>query len=396
MGISIIIPTYNGGRVFSRCLEMIGQQEYDGQVQLIVIDSGSTDGTPELAEKAGAFVERIGKGKFHHANTRNKAVFFADFDNIVFTVQDAVPCSESWLSDLERSLFEADVAAVYTDQIPHDDAKPYARFEIESISKARGWEQKIQEIESLEVFKEMPYDVAYRAIGLDNVCAIYRRDLLINIPFPEVDFAEDMAWALKNMFLGHKVLYNPHIRVKHSHNRSPEYAFNRQVINSFWCAKIMSRVRDDLSFVTDEDLMALTGALGRFVNRLRSDILEGREPVDINRRRWPRVIDKIRQSYSLRNRMKYFIVDKFSRESNLKLPELTIIEQQAEEGISHTLNLIKSKYKVTVEEELIEALDQSVANILGRIYGEAYASCMVKGNISSQLEAFIKLYMRGV
>lgn len=396
MGISIIIPTRNGGRIFFGCLEMIGQQDYRGEIQLIIVDSGSTDGTIELAEGAGALIRKIDKKKFHHSNTRNEAVFLADFENIVFTVQDAVPCSENWLSDLERSLFEADVAAVYTDQIPHDDATPYARFETESISKARGREQKIQGIESLEVFKEMPYDVAYRAIGLDNVSAIYRRDLLINIPFPEVDFAEDMAWALKNMFLGHKVLYNPHIRVKHSHNRSPEYAFNRQVINSFWCAKIMSRVRDDLSFVTVGDLMALTGALGRFVNRLRSDILEGREPVDINRRRLPRVIDKIRQSYSLRNRMKYFIVDKFSRESNLILPELTTIEQQAEEGIRHILNLIENEYKVTADEELIGVLDQSVANLLGRIYGEAYASCMVKGNISSKLQAFIKPYMGGV
>ena len=51
---------------------------------------------------------------------------------------------------------------------------------------------------------------------------------------------------------------------------------------------------------------------------------------------------------------------------------------------------------MTAGEELIEALDQSVANILGRIYGEIYASCMIKGKISSQLEAFIKPYMGGV
>jgi len=184
--------------------------------------------------------------------------------------------------------------------------------------------------------------------------------------------------------------------VKHSHNRSPEYAFNRQVINSFWCAKIMSRVGDDLSFVTVGDLMALTKALGRSVNRLRSDILDGREPVDINGRRLRQVIGKIKKSYSLRNKVKYFIVDKFSRKSNLKLPELAIIEQRAEEGIKHILNLIENEYKVTAGEELIEALDQSVANILGRIYGEAYASCMVQGKISSQLEAFIKPYMGGV
>jgi len=320
----------------------------------------------------------------------------ADFENIVFTVQDAVPCSKPWLSELERSLYEADVAAVYTDQIPHDDATPYARFEIESISRARGREQKIQQVESLEAFNEMPYDVAYRTISLDNVCAIYRRDLLIDIPFPEVDFAEDMAWALKNMLLGHRVMYNPHIRVKHSHNRSPEYAFNRQVINSFWCAKIMNRVENDMSFLTVGGLMALTGVLGRFVNRLGSDMLDGKDPRNINGRRLPQVVDKIMKSYSLRNRVKYFIVDRFSRKSNLKLPELTIIEQQAKESIRHILNLIEKEYKVTAEGELIEALDQSAANILGRMYGEVFASSMLRDKISLQLNAFMIPYMRGV
>jgi len=62
-----------------------------GEIQLIVVDSGSTDGTIELAERAGALIRRIDKNKFHHAKTRNEAVLLADFDNIVFTVQDAIP-----------------------------------------------------------------------------------------------------------------------------------------------------------------------------------------------------------------------------------------------------------------------------------------------------------------
>jgi hypothetical protein len=316
--------------------------------------------------------------------------------NIVFTVQDAVPCSENWLSALERSLCETDVAAVYTDQIPHDDASPYARLEIESISKARGGKQKIQQIESLEEFMAMPYDEAYRAIGLDNVCAIYRKELLINIPFPEVDFAEDLAWAFKNMLLGHKVLYQPEIKVKHSHNRSPEYAFNRQIINSYWCAKIINRVRDDISFLTVGDLMALASEMGRFAGRLRSDILDGREPGDINDSRSLGVIDGIRKRYSLRNRAKCFLADKFSRHSRSETPELTKIEQQAEEGVRHVLNVITKTSNLTSDEELTEVLEQSAANILGRIYGETYASCMLRGKVSSQLEAFIRPYMRGV
>ncbi len=395
-GISIIIPTYNGGQVFSKCLEMIGQQDYGGEIQLIILDSGSTDGTIELAERAGALIKKIDKSAFHHANTRNEAVLLADFEHIVFTVQDAVPCSKSWLSELERSLCETDVAAVYTDQIPHDDATAYARFEIESISRARGREQKIQQVESLEAFNEMPYDVAYRTISLDNVCAIYRRGLLINTPFPEVDFAEDMAWALQNMLLGHKVLYNPNIRVKHSHNRSPEYAFNRQIINSFWCAKIMNRVENDMSFLTVGDLMVLTGRFGRFADRLRSNILGNSKQHDIDRKGSHHIIDGIRKKFSMRNRMKYLLIDQWKKYVPTQPHKLRMIGHQVEDSIRDVLKLIENGYRIKDEGEWLEVLDQIVANILGRMYGEAFASSMLRDKISLQLDAFMIPYMRGV
>jgi len=395
-GISLIIPTYNGGQVFAKCLEMLGQQDYGGKIQLIIVDSGSTDGTIDLSEKAGAHIKKIDRERFHHANTRNEAVLLADYGNIVFTVQDAVPCSTSWLSDLERSLCETDVAAVYTDQVPHDDANPYARFEIESIRKARGGRQKIQQIESPEKFDEIPYEEAYRAIGLDNVCAIYRKELLINIPFPEVGFAEDIAWALKNMLLGHKVLYNSDIKVKHSHNRSPEYAFNRQIINSFWCAKIMNRVESDMSFLTVGNLMVLTGRVGRFANRLRSNILSDRKLSDIDRKGSPQIIDGIWKKFSLKNRIKYLLFDQWEKYLPNQSDKLRMIGQQVEDGIRDVLKLIEKEYRVTVAEGLIDVLDQSAANILGRLYGETYASSMLRGKISSQLDAFMIPYMRGV
>lgn len=142
-------------------------------------------------------------------------------------------------------------------------------------------------------------------------------------------------------------------------------AFNRQVINSFWCAKIMNRVENDMSFLTIGDLMALTSAVGRFVNRLGSDILGGGQDFGNKGKKRPEVIGRIRKAYSLRNRVKHFLVDKFRKDSNLQSAELRMIKQQGEDGIRHILNLIENEYKVTAGEELIEALDQSAANILG-------------------------------
>lgn len=38
-GISIVIPTRNGGELFARCLRAIGAHDFDGPVELVVIDS---------------------------------------------------------------------------------------------------------------------------------------------------------------------------------------------------------------------------------------------------------------------------------------------------------------------------------------------------------------------
>jgi hypothetical protein len=62
---------------------------------------------------------------------------------------------------------------------------------------------RIQPIDSVKSFQKMPYDKAYRRIGLDNVCAIYRKELLEHTPFPMVDFGEDLAWASSVLLRGH-------------------------------------------------------------------------------------------------------------------------------------------------------------------------------------------------
>ncbi len=363
---------------------------------MIVIDSDSTDGTPDLAQKAGAVVKRIGRKEFHHAGTRNAALPLARYDSVIFMVQDAVPCSRKWLSDLEEALSENDVVAAYTDQIPNDDAGIYARFEIESISKARGEKPVIQYIESPEAFKTMPYDRAYRTIGLDNVCAIYKKESLLKIPFPDVGFAEDLAWAFKNLLAGNRIIYQPHIKVKHSHNRKPEYGFNRQVINSYWCARIMKRVKDDLSFVTIRDLMLLTGRFERFCNRVLSDGLSGNQTRGDGGKNSIRVIGKVLKRYSVKNRAAMFVFHNFLRDSKPLCNRVEKIERQAGEDVRHSLSLIKENYPVRSEEELLGVLEQIAANVLGRIYGEVYASCMLAERRSPRLEDFIRPYLNGV
>jgi len=238
----------------------------------------------------------------------------------------------------------------------------------------------------------MPYHRAYRIIGLDNVCAIYRKDHLLKKPFPEVDFAEDMAWAQKSLLMGHKILYNPRIQVKHSHNRSPQYAFRRQIINSFWCAKIMGRVEDDLSSLKVGDLKTLTGGVLCFVSSLRSNIFPG-EPEYPGEESFLR---EIPGKYPEDNWAKRILTGRVLRRQKPMPERVKKLARNIETGIDSLFHLIGEKYGINDEKKQMLLLDQIVANVMGRAYGEVYASRLLKNNISKSLESLMCPFFQGV
>ena len=395
-GISIVIPTYNGGKIFVECLNKIKEQEYAGEIQLIVIDSGSNDGTPNLAEDAGAIVKRIDNREFNHAKTRNASLAWIKYDNVVFTVQDAIPCSLTWLSDLEHSINQYNVVAVYTDQIPHDNATLYARFENQCIRNFRGQQAVLKSLDSPESFQKMPYHDAYKTIALDNVCAIYRTKSLIRFPFPEVDFAEDMAWSFAELLKGKKILYQPSITVQHSHNRTPYYGFRRQITNSYWCAKIMNRIAHDLSSLSPTDLMFLTSNVREMGVSLQMDLLKMRDDPAITGQQRFRVIERIVERYSWINKARWFFIDQLPNIRKHVSPEFEMIREHTCQNIVQTLDLIKTDANAEIEEELMEALEHIIANSLGRIYGEVYASNIIRGGASQKLSSFIRHYLQGI
>ena len=122
--ISILIPVKDGGSELQRCLEAISRQVIDHEVEIVVVDSGSSDGSPASARSFGAHVHEIPPGEFDHGATRNLAARLSHGDVLVFTSQDAVAADDAWLSTLVAALDGADVAGVYGRQLPHEGATP--------------------------------------------------------------------------------------------------------------------------------------------------------------------------------------------------------------------------------------------------------------------------------
>jgi glycosyltransferase involved in cell wall biosynthesis len=126
--ISVVIPVKNGGADLRRCLEGIAAQRAGDEVEVVVVDSGSTDGSDALAESFGARVHRIAPEAFNHGGTRNLGVSLARGEKLVFTSQDAHAEGGDWLERLVAPLRDPAVAGAYGRQVAHEGAKPPERF----------------------------------------------------------------------------------------------------------------------------------------------------------------------------------------------------------------------------------------------------------------------------
>src|SRR5258708_5816323 len=98
--VTVAIPVLNGARHLDEVLSAVRAQKVDRTLEILVIDSGSNDGSLEIAERHGARVHQIPKQEFSHGDTRNLAMTLANGDHVAFLTQDATPAHERWLAAL--------------------------------------------------------------------------------------------------------------------------------------------------------------------------------------------------------------------------------------------------------------------------------------------------------
>src|SRR6266403_826597 len=110
---SVVVPTKNGERWIGECLEAVHSQEGVGQVEVVLVDSGSTDDTLEIARRYPVRIVEIPAQDFHHARTRNYAASLTSGRYLVFLSQDAIPASALWLQAMLRNFADGAVGAVY-------------------------------------------------------------------------------------------------------------------------------------------------------------------------------------------------------------------------------------------------------------------------------------------
>ncbi|PLC48055.1 family 2 glycosyl transferase [Pollutimonas subterranea] len=219
---SVIIPTKNPGAIFNRVLDAVCKQETDFPYDVLVIDSGSTDGTIQYVQNhadARVRLHQILPTEFGHGRTRNLGVSLTEGEYAVLITHDACPATEHWLSSMvELADQDERIAGVFGRHIAYPTASPFTIHELEQ--HFLGFDR--DPIVSLDDKQRYADDPGYRQFlhFFSDNNALVRRTVWQSIPYPDVDFAEDQIWAQKIIEAGWKKGYSKEGSVFHSHDYS--------------------------------------------------------------------------------------------------------------------------------------------------------------------------------
>jgi glycosyltransferase involved in cell wall biosynthesis len=217
---TVAIPIRDGGERLRAVLQALSRQSVAHE--LIVCDSGSTDGSAALAASFGARVLEISPGRFSHGAARNLLMSEARGRHVALLTQDAEPSDERWLEHLQAGFALAeDVAIVYGPYRPRPDATFAVRCELERWfhSLAPDGEPQLERLAPEERTLAPIALLGRRGFFTDaNSCLL--RAAWEQVPFREVPYAEDRVLAIDMLRAGFAKAFIPAAAVLHSHDYS--------------------------------------------------------------------------------------------------------------------------------------------------------------------------------
>ncbi|CAG4884359.1 Glycosyl transferase family 2 [Georgfuchsia toluolica] len=118
MKASIIIRTYNEARHLPDLLKGIRSQVSPGvESEVVVVDSGSTDQTLDIAKHYDCNIEHIRKEDFSFGRSLNLGCASASGDALVIVSGHCIPANDNWLANIVAPLADGRVVLVYGRQI---------------------------------------------------------------------------------------------------------------------------------------------------------------------------------------------------------------------------------------------------------------------------------------
>lgn len=208
MKISIVIRSYNEEAHIGKLMTGIGQQTLQ-PVEVILVDSGSTDRTVEIASRHGARIVKLRKSEFTFGRALNLGCEAASGDVLVFASAHVYPEGTRWLENLVAPLANDDFAISYGRQ-SGDDTNKYSEHRL--FCK---WFPRVSIEQQSSYF-------------CNNANCAIRRSLWLEHRYDEtLTGLEDLDWAKRMTALGFKIAYRADAGIVHVHDETWASVRNR-------------------------------------------------------------------------------------------------------------------------------------------------------------------------
>lgn len=207
--VSIIMRSFNEAWALRETLPALRAQDYRDW-ELIVIDSGSTDGSQDLIRAAApAHFVQITPAEYNPSRVMNHGLRLAATEFGIFLNADATPQGTGWLGPLAGALQDTRVAACFGRQVPRPDCQAVFACDYDRCfgpeRESAQWDHFFSMVSS----------------GL-------RKDVWARRGFREdLQYAEDDEYTRWCRAQGYEVRYVPESVAMHSHNYTPDQSYRR-------------------------------------------------------------------------------------------------------------------------------------------------------------------------
>lgn len=211
--VSVTLLTHNAGPLLARVLEAVRTQETRRSIEIVAVDSGSTDGTPAVLAHYGARVIEVPPCEFNFGLTRDRVFEEARGRIVVCLSQDAVPAHGRWLENLIAPVDSGAYAASCGRSVP-DPQRGFAQFP---------WEGN-----GLFYFtREMRTFARKYGRGLSNANSAVRREVWERLRFGEQIIGEDFRFQTKLHASGYEIAFPDGAEVWHHHTYNLRTLYKR-------------------------------------------------------------------------------------------------------------------------------------------------------------------------
>ena len=206
MKVSIIIRTRNEAKYLQTLFDGIEANLYpNSYYETIIVDSGSTDNTVQIAKCLADKVIQIPREKFTFGYSLNVGISEANVEYIIIVSAHCKPTTKNWLKDLLSPFQDKTVAMVYGSQIGCKESKFSDTQDL--MRRYTG---------------ERPYYFS------NNANSAIRKSLWEQHKFNEIlPGLEDIEWTKYWLEQGFKTIYQASAEVQHCHTDTGKQTRNR-------------------------------------------------------------------------------------------------------------------------------------------------------------------------